>query len=410
MIGRGLLTTLLLLPSARAYSVLTHEAIIDSAWEDALQPVLVRKFPNATAEQLRDARAFAYGGAIIQDLGYYPFGSRFFGDLVHYARGGDFIENLVADARDLNEYAFALGALAHDAADNYGHPIGINPTVPLLYPKLRARYGSMITYQDSPKAHLRVEFGFDVVQVANGNYAPQAYHDFIGFKVARPLLERVFRKTYSIDLEDQFLSFDLAIGTYRYTVSQLIPAMTKLAWQIKKDEIAAAPSGLTRQKFIYNLSRRSYENEWGREYKRPGCFTRLLATLFRVIPKVGPLRALAFRPPGPEAQKLFMESFNAALDRYRRQLAAVRAGEDLQIPNRNFDTGEPTRFGAYRRADETWEDLVKKLAKEKTGGLDRDLSTAVRQFYGGKSPQDPSAAAALAALLASDPGPRTTRQ
>jgi hypothetical protein len=213
--------------NVQAYSVLTHEAIIDSAWHIKIRPLLLERFPNATKDELRQAHAFAYGGAIIQDLGYYPHGSRFFSDLVHYVRSGDFILALLRDSQDLNEYAFALGALAHYAADDNGHRLAVNRTVPLLYPHLGKKYGSIVTYEDNPAAHLKTEFGFDVLQVARGRYAPDSYHDFIGFEVARPLLERAFQETYSLPLPSVFDDLDKAIGSYRYTVHSVIPKATK---------------------------------------------------------------------------------------------------------------------------------------------------------------------------------------
>src|SRR2546423_10346604 len=225
--------TLLLTQAKFGYSVLTHQAIIDSTWKDSLRPLLLKRFPGASEEQLREAHAYTYGGAIIQDMGYYPFGSKFYTDLAHYVRSGDFIEVMFAESKDLNEYAFALGALAHYAADNSGHPIGVNRAVPLVYPELRAKYGNEVTYVEDPAAHLKTEFGFDVIQVARGKYAPDAYHDFIGFKVAKELLERAFLKTYDLDLKDQFVSLDLAVGTFRRAVSGLIPEMTKVAWDLK---------------------------------------------------------------------------------------------------------------------------------------------------------------------------------
>src|SRR5258708_7236003 len=182
--------------STPGYSVLTHEAIIDSAWNDSIKPVLLKRFPHTTPEQLSEAHAYAYGGAIIQDMGYYPFGSKFFTDLVHYVRSGDFVEAMLSEAQDVNEYAFALGALSHYEADNEGHPIAVNRSVPILYPKLRAKYGDRVTYVEDPAAHLKTEFGFDVVQVARGRYRSEDYHDFIGFKVAKPVLERAFKATY----------------------------------------------------------------------------------------------------------------------------------------------------------------------------------------------------------------------
>src|SRR4030095_10650830 len=167
-----ILILLSLTDSSLAYSVLTHEAIIDSTWDDSIKPILMRRFPQSTAEQLREAHAYAYGGSIIQDMGYYPFGSKLFTDLLHYVRSGDFIEGLLAESQDLNEYAFALGALAHYAADNNGHAIAVNRAVPALYPKLRMRFGNKVTYVEDPTAHVKTEFGFDVVQLAKARYAP----------------------------------------------------------------------------------------------------------------------------------------------------------------------------------------------------------------------------------------------
>ena len=256
-------------PRLHSYSVLTHESIIDSVWDESLAKLLRQKFPNATAEDLKKARAFAYGGSIIQDMGYYPFGSRFFTDLVHYVRSGDFVEAMLRDANDINEYAFALGALAHYSADNTGHPVAINRAVPVLYPKLGRKFGSEVTFADDPASHLKTEFGFDVLQIATGRYLSDAYHDFIGFEVSKPALDRAFQDTYGLELKDVFTTLDLAIGSYRRSVSSVIPAMTKVAWQIKKDEIEKTNPGITREKFLYTLSRSAYEKEWGRDYRRP---------------------------------------------------------------------------------------------------------------------------------------------
>src|SRR5580692_1881012 len=217
-----------------AYSVLTHEAIVDSAWDDAIKPLLLKRFPNSTPEELKEAHSYAYGGSVIQDLGYYPFGSHFFSDLVHYVRTGDFIEALIRDSHDINEFAFALGAMAHYAADNNGHRIAGNPSVGLLYPKLHRKFGAVVTYEDDPKAHLKTEFAFDVLQVARGHYAPDDYREYIGFEVSDDLLQRAFLETYGVELKSLFPNFALAVGSYRRAVSKDIPRATKVAWQIKK--------------------------------------------------------------------------------------------------------------------------------------------------------------------------------
>src|ERR1700676_502518 len=153
-----------------AYAVLAHEAIINSAWDTSIRPLLLKRFPDATKEELKEAHGYAYGGAIIQDMGYYPHGSKFFSDLTHYVRSGDFILALLRDAKDLDGYAFALGALSHYAADNDGHLIGVNQAVPILYPKLKKKYGDSVTYEKDPLAHVKTEFGFDVLEVAQGRY------------------------------------------------------------------------------------------------------------------------------------------------------------------------------------------------------------------------------------------------
>jgi len=365
---------------ASSYSVLTHEAVIDTAWQRELKPLLLSRFPNATEEQLREAHAYAYGGAIIQDMGYYPFGSKFFSDLAHYTRSGDFILALLQRAQDLDELAFALGALAHYAADNLGHPIAINRTVPMVYPKLAHKFGPEVTYEDNPGAHLKTEFGFDVIEVARGQYATEAYHDFIGFNVAKQALERAFEDTYSLRFADQFHDLDLALGTYRYSVSQVIPKMTKAAWAAKKKDIQQLQSGMTQRMFVYRLSRSSYEREWDRKYQRPGIGARLLAWVFRIIPKIGPFKALAFKVPPPAAEKLFLASLDETIERYRGLLR--EAGENrLQLANENFDIGRPAHVGEYHLADQTYEQLLEKLAgaPDKISG---QLRANILAFYG----------------------------
>lgn len=374
------LAVLVLAPNAAAYSVLTHEAIIDSVWDTSIKGMLLRRFPDATAEQLLDAHAYAYGGSILQDMGYYPFGSKLFTDLLHYVRSGDFILSLIRESQDLNEYAFSLGALAHYAADNNGHPMATNPGVSLLYPKLRQEFGNRVTYSDDALSHVKTEFAFDVLQVAQGHYAPNAYHAFVGFQVARPVLERAFLDTYGMKLGDVFASISLAIGSYRHAVSSTIPAMTRVAWQMKKSEIVRDAPGTTRKKFLYNLSRSSYRKTWGKEYQQPGIRSRLIAFIIGILPRVGKFRALRFETPTPEVEKMFMASFNATLDRYRQLLAELRE-KRLTLPNANFDVGLITGAGGYKLCDRTYAQLLDKL-KGHYAEMPPELRRNVLTFYG----------------------------
>ena len=367
-------------PISPAYSVLTHEAIVDAVWDSTIQKLLLTRFPDATPAELEQAHAYAYGGCILQDMGYYPFSSRVFSDLTHYVRSGDFVAALIGDSQDLNEYGFALGALAHYAADVDGHRLATNLAVPILYPNLRGKFGKRVTYWDAPTAHIRTEFGFDVLQVAQGRYAPDSYRAFIGFQVSKPLLERAFLDTYGIELKDVFGSLDLALGSFRYSVSSIIPGMTRVAWQLKKDQVVQELPGMTKKKFLYNLSRSSYEKEWGTGYHRPGICTRLVTWILKVIPKSGPFKSLAFRAPTPEVEKLFMASFNSSIDSYRKLLGEVSAGE-LRLVNQNFDVGEPTPAGRYAGTDSAYQKLVGKLADHQFVGVSPELRANILEYY-----------------------------
>ena len=364
----ALLCILLLIPfRLQAYSVLTHEAIIDSVWKDSIEKVLLKRFPRATAQDLEQARAYAYGGCIMQDMGYYPMGAHLFTDLTHYVRSAHFVQAMLRDAHDINEYAFALGALAHYVADNTGHPAAINKSVPILYPKIRKKFGDYVTYGDDPTSHIKTEFAFDVLQAARGRYASQAYHDYIGFEVSKPILERAFRETYALELDDVFVALDAAIASYRKSVSKTIPKATKVAWELKKDDILKSMPGATPESFVYN-------------YRKPGLGTKFLAAVIRIVPKVGPLKAMAFHPPTPDTEKLFLESFEATVNRYRQLLTAEQAGR-LQISDQNFDLGEPPKAGTYKLTDETYAKLVEHLSERDFEGVSPELRNDILSFY-----------------------------
>ena len=368
------------------YSVLTHEAIVDTLWDASIQKMLLQRFPMSTPEELEEAHAYVYGGCIIQDMGYYPFSSKLFSDLTHYVRSGDFVVALIREAQDLNEYAFALGALAHYAADNNGHRLGTNVAVPVLYPDLRREFGQSVTYWDNPLSHIRTEFGFDVLQVAQGRYANDQFRKFIGFKVSKPVLERAFLDTYGLEMKDVFKSLDLALGTYRYSTSSIIPGMTKVAWELKKDVFIKEIPGITRKKFLYNLSRSSYEKDFGKMYQRPGFKTRLVSWFLRIVPKSGPFKGLAFKAPTPEVEKMFMASFNATVDNDRLLLADVAAGRFEMLTNENIDIGAPTVAGKYLGADLAYDKLLEKLADHKFVGVSADLRSNMLDYYKERKP------------------------
>lgn len=388
----------------RAYAVLAHEAIIDAVWETHVKPLLLVRFPGSTEEQLSEAQAYAYGGSIIQDMGYYPYGSHFFSDLTHYVRSGDFVLALLRDAKDLDEYAFAVGALAHYAADNEGHRLATNRAVPLLYPKLKKKFGDTVSYEQDPLAHTKTEFGFDVLEVAHESYAPDGYHDLIGFEVSQELLDRAFEEIYALHPKDVLKDEDKAIDSYRHAVSETIPTATKVAWSLKKDEIETELPGITKKKFRYNLSKSNYEREWGKTYQKPTFGQKFLAFLYKLIPKFGPLKVLQFKTPTPEAQRMFRASFNATLDQYRALIDQVR-DDKLVLPNDNFDVGVMTGPGKYAMNDDAHAKLLDRLAAQKFAGVSPELRDELVQFYSDTdapyaTKRDPKAWAAVQSQLA----------
>jgi hypothetical protein len=387
IIGLALAIIVVAASPLSAYSVLTHEATIDVTWDPVLRPLLLQRFPRSTPADLDRARSFAYGGSVIQDLGYYPFGNKFFSNLVHYVRSGDFVEALLRDARDLDEFAFALGALAHYANDTSGHPDAVNLTVPIVFPKLQQKYGNVVTYAQAPRQHVIVEFSFDIVHAAAGAYLPDTYKRFIGFRVATPLLERAVRATYGLELRDMFADQDRAVATYRYAISQIIPALTAAAWRDKHEEIAKLTPAIDRNAFVFSYPRSAYEADYGRDYQKPGLFARFLGLLYRIIPKIGPLKPLSFKAPTPEAAELFAQSFRDATTRFRAEVNDLKDRE-FDIRNTNFDTGRLSRYGEYILADEAYGELLDKLSEEKFLGVPVALSRNIIAFYG-NGPEQP---------------------
>src|SRR6202140_4452227 len=382
-LARRIVTLLLLVVmcdgASFAYSVLTHEEIVDLLWADEIRPLLLKRYPGLSEEQITEAHAYAYGGAVIQDLGYYPFGSTEFSSLVHYVRSGDFFRELLLESQDVNEYAFAMGALAHYASDIAGHP-AVNQSVAIEYPKLRAKFGQSVRYAQDKTAHLKTEFGFDMVQVAKNRYASQQYHDFIGFQVSKSLLERVFPVVYGVQLKDVLTHEDMAGGSYRFAVSRLIPQMTQVALQAHKKDLMRETPNFAKRKFLYRLSRSSYEKEWGKDYVKPGVGTRILSTLLRYMPRIGPFKGLSFNNPTPQTEDLYIKSINTTVDQYRVFLERVRT-DTLLLPNCDLDSGKPTKAAEYSLTDDSYAKLLARVSERKFDLTTPELRDNILQFY-----------------------------
>jgi hypothetical protein len=360
------------------YSVLTHEQIVDFLWQSEITKMLRERFPNITPEQLRQAHAYAYGGSLIQDMGYYPGGSKFFSDLVHYVRSGDFVAEMIRQARNPNELAFALGALAHWISDTNGHPT-VNRCVPREFPKLQKKFGNFVTYSDDPVSHIQTEFGFDVLEVYKQRYTSQAYRDFIGFQVAKPLLERAFYRTYGLDLRGVLKDEDRAIGSYRHAISVWLPRFTEAALITKKDELRAIPN-FDAKTIRYTLKRAEYERDWGNNYYRPGFWAKVLAVIVKILPKIGPLRVVDPKPPIPDTERMYLASVQQTVASYAKALR-LEEEQRLVLPDDDLDTGRATRPGEYKLADRAYARLLKQLTRNRFAGLRPELRQNLLDYY-----------------------------
>jgi len=367
--------------TSSAYSVLTHEAVVDACWDKYIQPLLRLKFPESTDKQLEDSRAYAYGGAVMPDMGYYPFEATTLSNYLHYVRTGDFVENLIKEAQTLDEYAFALGVLSHYYGDIYGHGMGVNHSEPIIYPNIKAKFGDVVTYEQATVFHTKTEFGFDVLQTARGNYVSKDYHRFIGFKISRPVLARAFQRTYGLDLNKTFPNLKLAITTFRWSIVHMVPWFTRVAWAHKKADIRKTAPGAKGRSFKYKMERMKAFTDGNEVEENPSLSSYIFSFIIRVMPKFGKMRAINFKTPGPEAEKIFLQSFDTTVSKYSAAIVLL-INDKTNPPNKNFDTGKEIVKGDYHLTDHSYDNLLLKLDKSNYELLPPDMKKDILTFYG----------------------------
>jgi hypothetical protein len=389
---------------ADAYSVLTHEQLIDLTWDSSIVPLLLSRYPTLTPAQIEEARAYAYGGCVIQDIGYYPFGDAFFSDLTHYVRSGDFVVNLFRNAGNANELAFAVGALSHYIGDSIGHPTATNLAVPIEFPHLRDKYGNVVNYAQGEHQHVQTEFAFDINEITQHRFAPVHYLRHVGLQVPTHQLALAFYQTYGIT--DDFAKgkgHRINVGGYRFAVRGFIPriayAVTLLHRKGEPADVTTDPDFIRLQTEITAIAQK---NHWEQYRKKAGIGTYSLAGLLYILPKVGPIKLVAVKGPNTQTEAEYIHSvlhsadaLDFALRRFTppptlKPTAEVAAAEDSeshpsssdaapalpgaaqQIPrqssdpnhplkNRDLDTGNVVRPSGYRLTDDTYATLVHRL-------------------------------------------------
>ncbi len=350
-----------------AYSFLTHETIIDLAWESAIVPVLLSQYPKTTPGELRLAHAYAYGGSAIQDTGYYPFGHEIFSNLTHYVRTGDFITFMIHDARNVNELAFALGALSHYAGDTIGHQDAVNPSTAIEFPNLAKKYGPVVTYDESPHGHIRTEFAFDINQLSRERFAPSGYLSHVGLLVPRRVLEQAFFQTYGLRLHDILGNEATAFRSYQFSVRRLLPKVAYAEVLLHRKGFPPDQPTPAFREFEQRVKQADQTNGWYKFRRKKASFsTRMLAGLIFIVPKIGALSDLAIRGPNQETGQKYAESVNRCVDDYSRLLGEVaRKGQDgFHLENLDLDTGYKIRPGTYKLTDETYAKLLDQLTRK----------------------------------------------
>jgi hypothetical protein len=367
-----------------AYSVLTHEELIDLAWNDSIRPLLLAKFPGATEHQLVVAHSYAYGGCVVQDMGYYPFGKPFFSNLTHYVRSGDFVVWMLRNARTIDEYAFAIGALSHYLGDSIGHSQAINPATAFEFPKLQHKYGDSVTYGESPHGHIRTEFAFDVEELGHLEFAPPAYLRAVGFRVPRKFLERAFIHTYGFDVHSILGPDRPALRSYRTSVRSFIPTFAEAEVVLHRHQFPPHGDDEAYRVFSQRVSRTNYDRRWKHTYKGPGFKAHLLAIVVFLVPKIGGAADLAIKIPTPETQEWYLKSMNHTVDVLNETLHKLReiANDPVSLANLDLDTGKQERLGEYTLADQTYAKLLERLIASPQNTISRELKQDILAYYG----------------------------
>ena len=359
------------------YSVLTHQELIDMAWKESIRPLLVSRFPDITEAQLREAHAYAYGGSAIQDMGYYPFGKQFFSNLTHYVRTGDFIASLFRNAHSANELAFAVGALSHYLGDSIGHSECVNPATAVEFPRLARKYGEAVTYDESPHAHVRTEFAFDIDQLSHHRLAPAAYLTHIGIAVPRKLVERAFYETYGLHLHEVLGPEVPAVRSYRSSVRSYIPRFAHAESVLHRNHFPPDVTDESFEHFERDVQKADFQAHWAASRKRAGFVSHVLAVVILIIPKIGVISDLSIRGPNSETEQMYVRSVNDTMGQFRDVLRRLKEQPDppIVLANRDLDTGDPVRPGSYRLTDQTYAELLRRI----TAQPDRKVPFGIRR-------------------------------
>jgi hypothetical protein len=407
---------------AEAYSLLTHEQLIDLAWQDSIVPLLLSRYPDLTPAQLDEARAYAYGGCVIQDIGYYPFGDMMYSNLTHYVRAGDFVVSLFRNAESADELAFAVGALSHYIGDTIGHPGATNVAVPVLFPDLRAKYGPVVNYAQGKHQHVQIEFGFDIGEIAHHRVAPVAYLRHIGLQVSVRQLAVAYYQTYGIT--EDFTGarkHRFNVSGYRFAVRYFIPRTAYAVTLLHRNHQPPENGGPERVQMDKEVAAMALANNWQAYRRKAGIGTYILAGFIFIVPKIGALKLVAIKDPTPDTESEYLHTVVLSDAALRQSLASftpparersttaqaisksteasLPAAQPLPasaatskiphpvrdplhpLPNRDLDTGYVVQPGGYSLTDSTYADLLHRLTRTPGQPVPPGIKEDIQIYY-----------------------------
>lgn len=416
---------------AQAYSLITHELLIDLTWQDSIVPLLLSRYPNLTPAELENARAYAYGGCVMQDIGYYPFGDRFYSDLTHYVRSGDFVVSLFRNAHNANELAFAVGALSHYIGDSVGHAEATNISVPVEFPKLRARYGSSVSYAEGKHQHVQTEFAFDIDEIADHHVAPLRFDRKVGLKVPGRELALAFYETYGITDFAGYHGSRFNIREYRFAVHTFIPRIAYSVTLLHRRHLPPEPNTPDAAEIDKEVAAVAAANHWDQYRRKAGFETYMLAGFLFVLPKVGPLTLVNVKGPTEQTEADYLHSvvlctqaLRAGLHRFTLPRPGATASDSKEhdeqdalgqndaqkpapatplpsdsrvdaqaeqrrqqfdpehpLPNRDLDTGHVVQPGGYSLTDQTFANLLHRLTHNPHQSIPPGIEKEIQDYY-----------------------------
>ncbi|MDE3202313.1 MAG: zinc dependent phospholipase C family protein [Acidobacteriota bacterium] len=401
------------LPQARAYSLLTHEQLVNLVWKDSVVPFLLSRYPNLTAAQIDEARAYAYGGCVIQDIGYYPFGDRNFSNLTHYVRSGDFVLNLFRNAHDANELAFAIGALSHYVGDSVGHSMATNRAVPVEFPHLEEKFGSVVNYAEGPHQHVQTEFAFDIYEIAHHRMAPVHFYRHVGLKVPLKQLALAYYQTYGLTVNFARKRSIINVRAYRFAVHGFIPRIAYAITLLHRRHEPEEPQTKDLATLDKQIAELATENNWAHYRRHAGIGTYMLAGFLWILPKVGPLKLVAVKGPTTATEGDYLHSVEISTRVLQRTLAGftpnsasamARANRVLAqlapsnvatnrnmlllsrdrlhpLPNRDLDTGRVVQPGGYPLTDATYAGLLHSIVAEPKQSIPPGIKRDIEAYY-----------------------------